>query len=252
MSEPRTIQLRYQVQSRDDWALSEEPMPESQPHDLTVELIRALLSHWIARNARNAQVARNLAVRWDEQHPRVGVDPDVCLIVPATPEGPALESLATWRPGHTPPRVAFEVVSSSPQKDYISAPERYAASGTVELVVFDSMLRGPRAHGGPHRIQVWRRAADGTFERVAAGEGPFFLESLDAWAFATDEGQRLRFADDREGTLWWSTAEEAERAEKVRERAEKVRALADNERERAEKEAALARVAALEAELARR
>ncbi|MGZ3422694.1 MAG: Uma2 family endonuclease [Polyangiales bacterium] len=223
--------LRYEVQSRHDWALSEEPMPESQPHDLTVELIRALLVHWAARTQRDAQIARNLAVRWDEEHPRIGLDPDVCLIEPATPEGPEIESLHTWQRGHSPPRLAIEVVSSNPNKDYLTAPERYAASGTNELLIFDAALRG-RAYGGPHRIQIWRQTREG-FTRVSAGEGPFFVDALGAWAFAVDEGQRLRFADDREGTRWWMTGEEAER--------EARRA------EHAAKEAALARVAELEA-----
>ncbi|MGZ5969865.1 MAG: Uma2 family endonuclease, partial [Polyangiales bacterium] len=170
MSESRSILLRYQVTSRDDWALPEEPMPESQPHDLTVDLIRDLLAHWIARQGLDAQVARNLAVRWDQAHPQVGLDPDVCLIAPRTPEGQALESLQTWLPGHAAPRIAFEVVSSNAKKDYVSAPERYAACGTRELVVFDAALRGPRAFGGPHRIQVWRQSAEGSFDRVEAGE----------------------------------------------------------------------------------
>ncbi|MGZ3456548.1 MAG: hypothetical protein ACXVEF_43485, partial [Polyangiales bacterium] len=65
--------------------------------------------------------------------------------------------------------------------------------------------------------------------------GPFFLTTLGAWAFATEEGQRLRFADDREGTRWWHTAEEAARE------AERVM--------RAERDAALARIAELEAKL---
>src|SRR5262249_51546788 len=154
-----------------------------------------LLAHW--SSGRNVQVARNLAVRWDPSHPKVGLDPDVCVIEPRTPEGEELESLLTWAPGHAPPRVAFEVVSSNPRKDYVDAPDRYAASGTSELVIFDAALRGPHVRGGPYRIQVWRRAEDGGFERVAAGEGPFHLRALDAWAFAVDEGRRLRFAFDR-------------------------------------------------------
>lgn len=207
----RPILLRYEVTSRDDWELPEEHVPESQPHDLRSELIRDLLVHRVAHTGADAQVARNLAVRWDREHWRVGVDPDVCLIVPATPEREELESLLLWEPGHAPPRIAFEVVSTHARKDYEATPEKYAVSGTFELVIFDPMLRGPRTRGGPHRLQVWRRAPDGGFERVAAGEGPFRLEALDAWAFAVDEGRRLRFADDREGTRWWRTAEEAAR-----------------------------------------
>src|SRR5262249_44157071 len=128
----------------------------------------------VARMKLDAQVARNLAVRWDPEHWRVGVDPDVSLIAPATPEGDQLESLLTWKSGHSAPKLAIEVVSSNPNKDYVDAPSRYAASGTRELVVFDPGLRG-RGHGGPHRLQVWRRTTEG-FTRVDAGEGPFLVE----------------------------------------------------------------------------
>jgi len=228
----RKITLSYEVPAaNEDWVLSEEPVPESKPHDHTVELIRDLLEHWIARTGRDAEVARNLAVRWDRENYRFGIDPDICLIQPRTPQGEELESLCTWQPGHATPRLAFEVVSSHAIKDYAKAPEKYAAAGVFELVVFDSRLRGPRSFGGPFRLQVWRREADGGFKRVHAGEGPFFVETLSAWVFAVDEGRRLRIADDREGTRWWHTAEEAERAAK---------------------EAALARVAELEAELHKR
>lgn len=227
-----TVTLRYEVSpASDDWALPEEPVPESQPHALTVALIKDLLAHWITRTGADAQVAWNLALRWIESKPSVGLDPDVCLISPRTPEGEELESLCTWRPGHAPPLVAIEIVSANhPYKDYVTAPERYAASGTRELWVFDARLAGPRARGGPHRIQVWARTRtdDDTFVRVYAGEGPARSPALNAWLFAVDEGRRLRIADDPEGSSWWMTAEEAERAAK---------------------ESAVARVAELEAQL---
>lgn len=219
------VTLRYDVATaRDEWTLPEEPMPESQPHDLVLDLVKAILLSWVARTGRSAQVARNLAVRWDEGRPNVGVDPDLCVIAPRTPEGDELTSLCTWKEGHAPPAIAIEVVSESrPRKDYVSAPERYAASGTRELWIFDPKLAGPSSHGGPHRIQVWRRSTEGSFDRVYAGDGPAWSVEAGAWLFAVDEGRRLRIADDREGTSWWSTAEEA----------------------------ALARVAELEAELRR-
>jgi Uma2 family endonuclease len=209
MSAAATITLRYQLPAApDDWALSEEPVPESQPHDQTIELLRAILLHWIAREHRDAQVARNLALRWVQRRPQIGVDPDLCVIEPATPEGDELESLCTWEPGHTPPMLAIEIVSSKAKKDYAIAPEKYAASGTRELWIFDAKLRGPKAHGGPHRLQIWRRERD-AFERVYAGEGPAFSPAMNAWLFVVDEGRRLRIARDREGTQWWPTREEA-------------------------------------------
>lgn len=237
MSATTRIKLQVDVPATaESWVLPEETMPESSPHDHTVELIRDLLEHYIARTGRDAQVARNLAVRWDREHWRIGIDPDVCLIAPRTPEGKELDSLCTWLPGHSPPLLAVEVVSSNPRKDYVTAPERYAASGTRELWVFDPKLVGARNLGGPFRLQQWLRDEDDTFRRVFAGEGPFFSPALNAWVFAVDEGRRVRVADDREGTSWWTTAEEAERAAK--------------EAALAAKEAALARIAELEAQLA--
>jgi Uma2 family endonuclease len=236
---PHPTGVRYDVATRDDWTLSEELMPESQPHDLTLDMLKALLLAWAARTGRDAQIGRNLAVRWDSSRPNVGVDPDLCVIAPRTPEGDELDSLCTWRPGHHAPLVGIEVVSANnPRKDYEVAPDKYAASGTQELWVFDPKLVGPRGRGGPFRLQLWRRDEDGVFSRVYAGDGPVRSPVLDAWLFAVNEGQRLRIADDLEGTRWWATAEEAERAAK--------------EAERAAKEAALARVAELEAALARR
>ena len=113
------VYLRYEVpRTRPDWTLPEEPVPESKPHDLTIDLLKAILLAWIARTGRRAEIARNLAVRWDQAHPNRGMDPDLCLIEPPTPEGDDLESLATWEPGHAPPRLAIEVVSSKAAKDY--------------------------------------------------------------------------------------------------------------------------------------
>jgi Uma2 family endonuclease len=244
--------LRYDVPVvRDDWVLPEEPMPESQPHDLVLDLLKAILLAWVARTGRDAQVARNLAVRWDEDRPRMGVDPDLCILSPRTPEGDELTSLCLWRPGHEPPRVAIEVVSeSNPRKDYVTAPERYAASGTQELWIFDPKLAGPTSHGGPHRLQIWARDEDGSFRQRYGGPGPARSNALDGWLFPVDEGRRLRIADDEAGTAWWLTPEEQERAATEQERAAKEQERAAKEQERADKEAALARIAELERELA--
>ncbi|MBK6518835.1 MAG: Uma2 family endonuclease [Polyangiaceae bacterium] len=248
---PRPRFVRYEVPaSREGWELSEEPVPESQPHDLVIDLLKAILLAWAAREGRALQVARNLAVRWDEARPRVGVDPDLCVLEPRTPEGDELTSLCTWRAGHAPPRLAVEVVSGgAPRKDYVSAPDKYAASGTEELWVFDPALVGPPAQGGPFRLQIWRRTDEDNFVRVYAGEGPARSGVLDAYALVVDEGRRLRVSSDPSGAQLWLTGEERERAEKERERAEKERERAEKERERADKERALARLAELEAAL---
>jgi len=221
----RTVTLRLAFDEPPaSWTLSDETMPESYDHLLTADLLWNLLRAWVARTSRDALVGRNQAVRWDERNRQVGVDPDVFVVEPRPPEGDALKSLLAWRPGHRMPRLAIEVVSTeNPNKDYLIAPEKYASCGVDELWIFDPFLAGP-AGRGPVRFQLWRRTDDG-FERVYAGEGPTFSPYLSAWIFVVDEGQRLRIANDRAGTDWWTTSEEAERAAK---------------------EAALARVATLE------
>jgi Uma2 family endonuclease len=232
------VVVAYDVpRARPDWTLSEEPVPESQPHDLTLDLLKAILLAWVARSRRDAQIARNLAVRWIEARPQIGMDPDLCLIEPSTPDKDELESLCTWMPRQSPPRLAIEVVSSRATKDYEQSPDKCAACGVEELWIFDAKLRGPRRLGGPYKLQIWRRV-DEDFRRVYAGDGPARSEVLGAWVFVVADGERIRIADDAEGERWWPTGQEEERAEK--------------ERERAEKEAALRRVAALEEELRRR
>ncbi len=149
------------------------------------------------------------------------------------PEGAGLRSLRTWEVGHAAPLLAVEVVSeTNPHKD--------------------PLLAGPASHGGPFRLQVWSRGADDTFTRVYAGDGPVRSDAVEGYLVAVDEGRKLRIADDAGATAFWLTAEEAERAAKEAERAAKEAERAAKEAERAAKEAALARVAALEAELAKR
>ena len=224
---PRRATLRYDV---DVWPAGwvvedDEKVPESRGHELRGERLRRLLDAWKVRTRRDLQVGRNLALRWDEDHPRVGVDPDVYVVEPPPPEGDDVRSLRTWDTGHHPPLLAIEIVSlSRPDKDYDSSPEKYAASGTEELWVFDPDLAG-RARGGPFALQVWRRTEEGEFNRVHAGSGPARSEAIGAWVFVVDEGRGLAIADDEAGTSWWRTVEESERAEKERERAEKEDAL---------------------------
>ncbi len=206
-------------------------MPESVLHDQAVELLKALLTAWAARLG-DRLVVRNLAVRWDERNPRFGVDPDVCVLSPIPEAAVELRSLRTWLPGLAAPQIAIEVVSeTNPRKDYVVAPDKYAASGTRELVMFDPLLAGPTSHGGPFRLQVWRLDDEAKFSRVYEGEGPAYSATLDAYLVVIDEGRKLRLANDEGAESFWLTFEETERAAK---------------------DDALARIAQLEAELAKR
>jgi Uma2 family endonuclease len=224
--------------------LPEVPVPESFAHRAIVELLTALLRAWVARTGRSAPVAENLAFRWDERRPAVGIDPDVCLIEPAPAEDPyELQSLFFWAPGHSAPRLAVEVVSRNHSyKDYDVVPDKYAASGVGELWIFDHELAGPRTRGGPQRLRLWTRDEDGSFVRRYAGDAPLYSPALGAWAFASEGERRLRIADDEACTMPWLTAHERS-AEKETERAAKETARAAERR-------ALARVAELETELA--
>lgn len=214
-SSPELPQVRYALAAPGaGWELGEETLPESVLHDEAVALLEALLAVWAARRG-DAMVVRNLAVRWDQAHPAFGVDPDVAVIVPRPPEGDDLRSLRTWREGHAAPMLAIEVVSeTTPRKDYVVAPDKYAASGVGELWIFDPLLSGPASHGGPFRLQVWTRDDDGTFSRAYAGDGPARSPALGAYLVPVDEGRKLRIAADAEATDSWMTEAEAHRKER--------------------------------------
>ncbi|MGC4088171.1 MAG: Uma2 family endonuclease [Polyangiaceae bacterium] len=176
-----------------------------------------LLTAWASRNG-DCRVARNLALRWLEEHPRAGIDPDVCVLAPAPADFDALTSWRLWEAGRVAPVFCVEVVSAThPYKDYLEVPERYAALGAFELLVFDPALFGPKALGGPVPLQLWRRDSIGAFERVHFGEDPVFSEALEAW-LSVDQGH-LVISSDRAGASRWLTAEEHERA--AREQAER-------------------------------
>lgn len=211
-----TVALRYHVRPESDaWELPEVPVPESRLHDLILDYLKALLVAWTRRAPGQWIVARNLAVRWIESQPKVGVDPDLCVFS-TPPEADALTSLRLWENGHRPPVLAVEVVSANhPYKDYAAIQDKYAACGAAELWVFDPLLAGPRHHGGPFALQVWRRDGDGSLSRLYAGDGPTRSEAVDAWLRVVDvDGSRkLVISEDREGSRPWRTALEAALAE---------------------------------------
>jgi len=236
---------------------------------MAVYRIYGLLLAWSQRirPERSVRIAADLAVRWLEQFPRTGADPDVCVLEPGPEDFDDLKSLRLWEPGRVPPRLAIEVVSSSlPHKDYGSIQERYAAMGVEELVVFDPLLHGPRSLGGPVALQLWRQDATRAFERVQFGAEPVHSAVLDAWFIA--DGRDLQISNDRRGRERWLTAEErlstaqadaeraqadAERAQAGAERAQAdaERAQADAERERQARLSLEARLRELEAKLSR-
>jgi Uma2 family endonuclease len=244
----RGLRLRPEAEPYpESWFIEDdEKVPQSRPHHLRGSRLEGLLLGWKARTGRDVQVGRELALRWDEAFPGVGVDPDVYVVEPPPPEGDQVTSLRTWETGHAPPLLAVEIVSPTrPGKDYTSSPDKYAASGTRELWVFDPELAGPRAQKGPFRIQVWQRDDQDNFARVYAGEGPVYSKAINGWIFAVDDGRSLTIADDEAGTRWWMTPEEMERAGKEVAQVATAEAQAATEAERARAERLAERLRAL-------
>jgi Uma2 family endonuclease len=242
---PGGAELRYRLESfREEWIIPEVPVPESAWHDGCLELLKALLVAWVARTERDAAVFRDIAVLMRPENRKVGFNPDVCVVEPAPERAPVLESMKLWE--HSPPRLAFEVVSPNhPYKDYAIVPEKCAVTGIDELVVFDPLLAGPRSLGGPWLLQVWQRTPDGAFERVYTGDGPARSYLLDAWLVPNRLDRRLRIADKADGSELWLTPEEV-----ALERAKQAIAHAAEAQRR--EQALLLRVAELERALGER
>jgi hypothetical protein len=217
-------------------------VPESPLHHTVAHRLTLLLEAWASTQPRPVSVLRNLALRFLEEYPQTGIDPDVCVLDPPPPDLDELGSLCLWKSGHVAPTICFEIVSANhPHKDYSALQDRYAALGTDELVVFDPLLAGPAALGGPVSLQLWRRDISGGFERVHFSGSPAYSEVLDAWL--VPDGRALHIADDRAGLKRWPTSAEraqaeAERAQAVAERAqaEADRAREETERERQRRE----------------
>jgi hypothetical protein len=232
------VSLRYPVRPKlEAWVLPEGKVPEATAHYMAVYRIYGLLSAWSERirPERSVRIASDLAVRWLKEHPRMGADPDICVIEPGPADFDDLRSLKLWEPGRVPPRLAIEVVSASlPHKDYGSIQERYAAMGVQELIVFDPLLCGPASLGGPVPLQLWRRDATLAFERLSFGSDPVHSEVVDAWFIA--DGRDLSISNDRRGAQRWLTAEEqlaAARAlaEQAQNEAEQAKNEAERERQ---------------------
>jgi hypothetical protein len=176
-------------------------------------------------------ISRNLAIRWDAANPRVGVDPDLCWVEHPPPgfRDGEIDSLRLWQPGHRVPRLAVEFVSRHhPYKDYGRVQEKYAVVGVEELWVFDPRRFGPKALGGPVLLQLWERSRAGVLVRRHFGDEPAKSTLLGAW-LVPRAGSCPIVSDTPDGASPWLTLEEQERA-------------------RADE--AVARVKALEAELA--
>lgn len=218
---PPGVILRYRVVPQpEDWVVPEGTVPESVMHNEAARELELRLRAWAERSPRALAIARNLAIHFYEDQPRLGIDPNVCVLEPPPEEFQELTSLCLWKEGHWPPPLSIEIVSlSHPNKDYRTIQDRYAAMGARELVIFDPLLAARRVLGGPVPLQLWRYDGFGLLERVHASAAPAFSEVLRAWLIP--DGQHLAIATDRAGEQRWLTNEEQARAEDERARTEK-------------------------------
>lgn len=244
MTESSSVAVQYSLPtSLPEWELPEVPVPESPEHDEFTDHLKSVLLAWLQGHGTGT-ISRNLAIRWDQRNPRVGVDPDLCWVdqIPPGFHDGEIDSLRLWMPGHHTPKLAVEIVSRHhPYKDYGRVQEKYAVIGVQELWVFDPRRFGPRALGGPVLLQLWSRSPAGVLIRRHFGNDPVRSPLLGAWLIP-QPGNHLLLADDPTAERPWPTLVEQERnrAEQERNRAEQERARAD---------AAAARTEALEAEL---
>ena len=215
-----------------EWELPEVPVPESPEHDEMADRLRSVLLAWATRTGAGGTVRRNLAIRWDAQNLRVGVDPDVCWIdriPPGWNEG-QVGSLCLWQAGHFVPPLAIEIVSRHhPYKDYARVQDKYAVVGVQELWVYDPRKWGPKNLGGAVLLQVWTRNGAGVLVRRHFGDEPARSRLLGSW-LVPGYGRHLQLANDERGTQSWPSLAEEEHA-----RAEQEHARAERERTRADR-----------------
>jgi len=213
-TERTSVAVQYSLpESLPEWELPEVPVPESPEHDEMADRLRALLVAWLARSGRPGAVRRNLAIRWDQSNPRVGVDPDVCWLdrVPPGFFAGQVNSLKLWLAGHQVPPLAVELVSQShPYKDYARVQDKYAVVGVQELWVYDPRRFGPASLGGPVLLQLWERTPAGVLVRRHHGDEPVRSPLLGAWLIPTP-ADHLVVAESAEGDRPWLTLAEQER-----------------------------------------
>jgi hypothetical protein len=102
----KQVELVIQVPwSHPSWALVDgENMPDSAAQAEGSRTTESWLRLGLPARGRDVRICRNPALRWDQENPSIGVDPDVCVLEPAPPYSTEeLSSICTWKPGITPP-----------------------------------------------------------------------------------------------------------------------------------------------------
>src|SRR5262245_24512011 len=136
----------------------EEHLGESVLHMRIRMLLWQLLSRWL--EGKRAFAGSDQFIYWRRGDPKSCVSPDA-YVMPGIDPRAFPENWKIWETGIVP-SFAIEIVSRSWKKDYRRAPERYAALGVSELVIFDPDYA---ERAGRWRWRVWRRE-EGRLELV--------------------------------------------------------------------------------------
>lgn len=195
-----------------------------------LEQLRPLIERWYRILGKPTFVGADQFIYYKQFHPECVVAPDV-YVLPGVKPGRRIKSWKVWETNIVPSFALEVVASKDPYKDYHEVITRYAALGVAELVIFDpdyqldeDRVRWQRYRTLKRRGFVQVEVSNG--DRVKSHVLGCFLRAV-----GEEEATRLRLGRGRAGDDFVPTEEE-----------EAVAA----------KDAALARVAELEAQLARR
>lgn len=206
----------------------EERVPESPVH----LRVRTALFLLLERRLRDkAFVGSDQFVYFEPHNPKACLAPDAFVRLGGPSE--LVPTFRTWE--HGAPHLGVEIVSPIDARDrqHGRRLERYRRCGIAEVVVFDA--------DAVDSLRIWDLIEGDLVERDRNGPDFTRCDTLGAFWFIQPDarlGLALRVADQADGSGLWLTAEEAADAE---------RAAHD-----AERATQAARIAELEAELARR
>src|SRR5262252_5072101 len=214
----------------------DEKVGENTLQRAILELLRPLIERWFQHRRVRAFVGADQFIYYVQHAPTERVAPDI-YVLPGVRQGTPISVWKTWERGIVP-SFGLEIVSRDWLKDYVEAPERYAAAGIPELVVFDP---SPERHADRVAWQHFRRVRNRPLTCVEVSRSDRIrVPALGCYLRAIGHGEstRLRVATGPRGDELFPTAEEA--------------AIADKEVAIAARHAAVARAAELEAKLRKR
>jgi hypothetical protein len=185
----------------------EEKVGEDILQRWILELLRPLIDRWFRQRGVLAFVGADQFNYYRPHAPTERVSPDI-YVLPGVRPTTRVSVWKTWERGIIP-SFGLEIVSKDWEKDYIEAPERYAAAGIPELVVFDP---SPERH--PERVawQHFRRIRNRPLTRVDVSRGDRMrVRAFGCFLRAIGHGDslRLRLAVGPRGDELVPTAAEA-------------------------------------------